>query len=456
MDWSELTPHEEVGRFYQALARRSPEVGIVEIGKSREGRDLLLVTLSRPTVFDAFEGRASGKPIILVVAQVHGDEPAGKEALMLFARDVATGDLAHLLDSVIFVLVPQLNPDGAASGAWGRRTTADGHDLNRDYLRLEHPETLSVVERAIVEWRPHVVVDAHELRAPPPVFDFYTLAPDNINGLGAPARFARDRVIPLVVRLIEAAGFSHSEYPTVTGGPALGFSSDADGARALTSYAGAHGAISILFETPRPEDARIGLERRTRIQHLALEALGRIVASESAEIVTAVEEGRAAERGARMNGRDSITLRHGPLADTGVSLSRVRPLGYAIAPHRSDLAHHLVRHGFRVERTRERHVLEVEGFRVGTIGGGPNPSDDSGAQRVSASTTRELLALAAGSFVIRTDQPGSVLLFHLLEPEDENSFASAGAFDEDAGPGRTLPVYRLLELPPRDVLEPFP
>jgi dipeptidyl-peptidase 4 len=495
--WTELTPPEDVDSFYRALDRSSDEVRLRTLGTSREGRELLLVTLARPGVEDARGAHATGKPVVLIAAQVHGDEPAGKEGLMLFARDLVHGPLNALLDDVIFVLVPQLNPDGATLGAWGTRTNGEGFDLNRDYLQLDHPEIRAIVEEVIVAWQPHVVVDAHELSGPPRVYDFYTLGPDNINGPDGPADFTRERVIPAVVEAVEGAGFTHFVYHVAADDPARGLSGDLHGARALTAYAGAHGAISILFETLRAGDARIGIERRVGIHRLALEALADFVVQNREEVVAMVADGRRemVRRGAAVSPADSIAVRvelvagrevsyrvagsgagiagsgfrgsvpagdvvelRVPLLDSAVvTLSRMRPVGYAIEAHRSDLAHHLARHGLRVERTLQPLVLDVEVFRVDSLRAEVAAPEDEQAPQLWTTAHPATLSLPAGSYLVFAAQPSSALLFHLLEPEDDNSYASTGAFEREAIRGRTLPVYRLLARPPvNGAVESFP
>jgi hypothetical protein len=161
--WTELTPHAEVVRFYNELARLSPDARLMEIGTSREGRPIQLVTLSRPAVAEPWEAHASGKPIYFIGAQVHGDEPAGKEGLMLFARELAFGSATDLLDDVVFLFIPQINPDAAEAGQRGTRANPAGYNVNRDYSRLVNPESRTMVTKVFNPWRPHVMVDAHEL-----------------------------------------------------------------------------------------------------------------------------------------------------------------------------------------------------------------------------------------------------------------------------------------------------
>lgn len=103
--------------------------------------------------------RADGlrRPLVLMVGQQHGDEPAGAEALLILARQVGQGDLAPLLGQIEVLLLPRANPDGAG---WQRRTAGNGLDINRDHL-LQTPEA-SAVAGLVHEHRPVVVVDAHK------------------------------------------------------------------------------------------------------------------------------------------------------------------------------------------------------------------------------------------------------------------------------------------------------
>ncbi len=98
---------------------------------------------------------------MLLIAGQHGDEPAGTEALLIAAQQLASGALRPLLRQVNVIVVPRANPDGAARG---RRSTANGIDMNRDHLLLRTPEARALA-RLVVDYRPMVVVDSHEFPA---------------------------------------------------------------------------------------------------------------------------------------------------------------------------------------------------------------------------------------------------------------------------------------------------
>lgn len=485
--WAELTPHEEVVRFYRELARLSPDARLKEIGESREGRPILLLTLSRPAVAEPWQAHASGKPIYFIGAQVHGNEQAGKEGLMIFARELAFGEAQDLLDDVVFVFVPQINPDAGEAGAYGSRTNPAGYNVNRDYSRLVNPESRAVVEEVLTPWRPHVTVDAHELTGAR-VYDFYALHPSNLNVPTRVRELAAGPATDAVREAIEGAGYTYFPYhlqpsdPTEI--PEVGILGAGYGVRILRSYGGARGAISLLFESRREDDARVGIEPRVLWQSLAMEGVARWMAQNPDEVIGGVEEGAEEmyRLGSRWDPADSIVIRteleahrtvdyrmpelregadgqgfeptgdtldlHIPFADSAVSiLSRVRPVGYLVEPHRGDLAEQLLRHGLQVERISDPIRMEVETFRVDSVEVASSTAEGYFQRDVWTTPVERSVELPRGAYLVRASQPMAPLVFAFLEPEDIDSFASNGEFAAEKSVGGFLPVHRLRQLP---------
>lgn len=124
-------------------------ITVTEEGRSTGGRKLLRVRLCR--------GGGKARFRVLFYAQQHGDEVAGKDALLTLIRDIAARP-ALLPEDVDLHLMPMLNPDGAEAH---RRVNGTGADLNRDHLLLAQPET-QALHRVARRIRPHLAVDGHE------------------------------------------------------------------------------------------------------------------------------------------------------------------------------------------------------------------------------------------------------------------------------------------------------
>lgn len=133
-----------------ALAKMAAHYQWHLAGHSGHGRPIgLLVATARPADLAA-------QFRILVFARQHGDETSPAAAALLWLRSNAAEPTRFRRVAVL--LVPTLNPDGAATG---RRSNGAGVDLNRDWQALSQPET-QLADALVRRWQPHLVVDLHE------------------------------------------------------------------------------------------------------------------------------------------------------------------------------------------------------------------------------------------------------------------------------------------------------
>lgn len=220
-----FTDVEAVNRYFHALAEASPRVSVEEYGRSVEGRPLVQVLIASeahrsrlPAILDANReltrpgtsaDRAreiiEGNPAVVYFSYgVHGNESSSSEAAMWTAWDLVRGadDVAGVLDDVVVVIDPVVNPDGRARyvgfyrGARGPEPNADpdtrehdepwpggrtNHyhfDLNRDWTWMSQPETrarLATWDR----WNPQIHVDFHEMSPNSTYFFFPPATPVN-------------------------------------------------------------------------------------------------------------------------------------------------------------------------------------------------------------------------------------------------------------------------------------
>lgn len=481
-DEEALSNYQEVTDFYRELAKASDATEIKSIGLSRQNRDLYLLTMTNTDYTTPLQAHQSGKPVFFIGAQIHGDEPAGKEALMEFARDLAFGDLNYMMDDVIFLFVPQMNPDGGELGEWGTRANAAGYNLNRDFPRLINPEAQAVAE-VLLDWRPHVVVDAHELMGPPRVYDFYTWHPNNPNSPDQLYDYASENLIPGIVDALEEENYDHVIYHT----PGGLFTEPEEGiyvplyGRTLNDYAEALGSISILFESLRDQDARVDIEDRARRHYLAMRAMGEHISRHGDNLVATVREAQKEMQHYQRSDSIAVEVDHAKTetisyrvaemeeeegvnpwqwdttgeilelevpvyADLEVTRARERPAAYLIKPHRKELAKELRRHDIKVERLQEATEMDAEELEVVSREIGESPYEGYIPVEVETQLNRVTQQFPEGSWLVRTDQPEAALIFKLMEPEDENSLVITGELTTEVHEGATLPIYRLFDV----------
>lgn len=240
------TPYEPLMRFWYDLDRMSDEVSIRPLTRTLLDRPFTLVTVSREPIANAQDAIRSGKTIVLIANAVHGNEPAGKEASQLIARDLVYGDLRHVLDSAIVLFVPLINPDG---GEVRRRTNEEGFDMNRDWLKLESQEIHAIVTQILNEWTPDIHVDTHHGGSAP-----YTLTWQGTLNPAADRQlreYPYATVFPAIRRALQAEGYDGFDYsgPQTRDG-VRGWGSTSVEARKHHVYTGLVNSIGMLFETP--------------------------------------------------------------------------------------------------------------------------------------------------------------------------------------------------------------
>ena len=208
-----ITWHKDAVRYFEALAAAAPErVQIVEYAQSWQDRELIYVVLSSAENMARIEEVKAGMqslrdprqtpadeaaaiienqpPVTWLSYGVHGNEISSTDAAMLTAYHLlaSRGDerVADIMADTVVVIDPMQNPDGrdrfvhhfnSSVGLrpdsdrlsaehdepWpGGRTNHYLFDMNRDWFIMTQPETRGRIA-ALQEWYPLVFVDAHEM-----------------------------------------------------------------------------------------------------------------------------------------------------------------------------------------------------------------------------------------------------------------------------------------------------
>ncbi len=192
--------------YSRALAAASPRVRVFTIGRSEEGRDIVMLAIAdekgiadlqrlkaataaladpRRTDLPAAQRLIEeARPIYYFNAGLHSDETGSTEAMLELAYRLAVSEqpmIRRIRENMVVLINPVSNPDGRdkqvewfyrflkgktdlatlprqAPPYWSKYTFVD---INRDATQLAF-ETTKAVQRMFFDWHPTVVHDLHE------------------------------------------------------------------------------------------------------------------------------------------------------------------------------------------------------------------------------------------------------------------------------------------------------
>lgn len=487
------TPFEPLMDFWYELDAVSDLVSMQPLTHTLLDREMFLVTIAEPAITTPEDAIRSGKTIVLLAPSVHGGEVSPKEAVQLVAKELVAGDLSDVLEDVIVLAIPLINPDG---GEVRRRTNEAGYDMNRDYVKLESQEIHALVTQVMNEWTPDIHVDGHHGGSPPYVITYQgTLNPAADDRLRA---YPYENVFPRIREAVETEGyraFDYSGVRTVDG--ERGWGSTSVEPRKHHVYTGLTNIIGILLETPNartlvrngsleaiPEEERYYHQVRGGV--LATSAILRTAAENRDEIraLTSGARMRAVEAGAE--GGDPVVLDYEltsrgvepvwmpdeeaegvyTLQDVPVFLrwettrTTPRPVGYLLPPAMASVVPLLQDHDIAVYRFREPATLDAEVYYATEV---RRDSYFQGhyLQSVDVDKAEESLDVVPGWFWVPTAQSRANLISYILEPETDDNLITWGWTDHVLEVGeedrQRVPMMRVMRhqrLPVAEV-QPF-
>ncbi|MCJ7679451.1 MAG: hypothetical protein MUP70_01885 [Candidatus Aminicenantes bacterium] len=199
-----LSYSHEVYTYMKALAEASPRVSLLNIGKTEEGRDMIVVVVSDESTIrdldhykkinasladprtiqneeEAAQLIAESKPIYWATGALHSGETGSPEMLMELAYRIAAGEsefIRTIRNKIIVMITPILDVDGRDKvvdvymapkkdpkanvpnrpAYWGKYVL---HDNNRDAVGIGLNLTQNIL-KTYFEFHPQVIHDLHE------------------------------------------------------------------------------------------------------------------------------------------------------------------------------------------------------------------------------------------------------------------------------------------------------
>jgi hypothetical protein len=202
---NKLARWDRIVDYLRQVAGTSNRVRFRELGKTSNGNPFVLLEISSPETLQNldryqamerklyFQGGApsepdrdeifrSGKVVLLVTCSIHATEIGASQMSLELVHRLATEtspQVRKILDNVIFLLVPSLNPDGQILVTdWFNRNLGTpyetssipylyhpyvGHDNNRDMYMFTQKESQYTARLLWSEWFPSVWLDEHQM-----------------------------------------------------------------------------------------------------------------------------------------------------------------------------------------------------------------------------------------------------------------------------------------------------
>jgi hypothetical protein len=214
-NYAETSRYDDVIQFMKAVAAASPRVHLTTYGYTFEGRALPLAVIGAKDASPEAV-KATGKTRIYVQGNIHAGEVEGKEACLEILRDIALGRHAGWFNSVVLLINPIFNADGnerisltnrgsqnGPIGGMGQRPNAQNYDLNRDFMKLDAPETRAFT-LMMSRYDPHIVVDLHTTDGSEHAYQITYAPPLHPATAASVVDVLRNGLLPAVTKAIKA------------------------------------------------------------------------------------------------------------------------------------------------------------------------------------------------------------------------------------------------------------
>ena len=502
-DFSSTSDYDDVNSFIDKLKKLSPWIRVESIASSSEGRVIPLLVIGKPLPESPESLKNDKRLVIYMQANIHAGEVEGKEATLMFARDLLSEKNPEILKDLVILICPNFNPDGNEQISTANRTHQSGPvngvgvryngmmlDLNRDGMKAESPEVRGLLTNVFNRWDPYLFIDCHTTNGSyhiePVTFTWMV----NPNGDRTLINYMSDRMMPVIHKSLadkyKVENCYYGEFASMTE-PEKGWYFDASEPRYITNYFGLRNRLAILNENYVYAD----FKSRVYGNYYLLKAMTDYAVDHKEEIKDLVNDAdrRTVLRGESPSVSDSFAVeyRAKPLADPVTvktyeaeiytdpngrrgyrrtdrrkdvtipyyidyygSKSVRFPFAYILTITDPEVIGLLRTHGIRLERLSENTTLKVERFDISELKGSARLNQGHYSNTIKGSFKSENIDFKAGSYVIRTAQPLANVAAYLLEPLSNDGLVVWNYLDRylspQWGPGFSpLPVYRVIE-----------
>jgi len=501
-EFKSTSDYKDVTAFINQLSKSSPFIKVENIAKSTEGRNVQLLIIGNPLPESPEQLEVDSRIVIYIQANIHAGEVEGKEATLMFARDLLSGKNPEILKNVVLLICPLFNPDGNEKITPLNRTYQNGPingvgvrhngqflDLNRDAMKAESPEVQGVIKNIFKRWDPSVFMDCHttdgSYHVEPVTFTWMV----NPNGDSSLISYMRSKMMPEMSKTLfetyKVENCFYGEFYDMMD-PEKGWVLDASEPRYMSNYFGVRNRLGILNENYVYAD----FKSRVYGCYYLINSLVDYSSAHKSEIKNLIKnvDAKTIARGNNPSVTDSIAIeydvRPAPdkvlvktyeaelLADIDgrktykrsdrqknviipyfidyYPVKSVRfPFAYFITINDPHIIGLLKLHGIKTEKLTTGIKTEVEQFEISEIAPVPRLNQGHYTNTIKGNFIKKTVEVPAGTIVVKMSQPLANLAAYLLEPQSNDGLVTWNFFDRYLVPQwgmdyYTYPVYRLM------------
>ncbi len=502
-DFKSTSNYKDVSLFIEKLKKSSPFIRVENIAVSADGWVIPLLVIANPLPNTPSELANDKRIVVYVQANIHGGEVEGKEAVLMFARDLLKDKNPELLRNVVLLICPFINPDGNEKISTLNRTTQNGPvngvgvryngqflDLNRDAMKAESPEVRGVIMNVFNKWDPAVYMDCHttdgSFHVEPVTFTWMV----NPNGNTSLISYMRDKMMPEMSKNLlgkyKVENCFYGEFSDMMK-PEKGWFLEGFEPRYMVNYYGIRNRLAILNENYVYADFKSRVLGCYYLIHSLMDFTS-LHKSEIKELLKAADNNTIA-RGLNPGAADSFAIKFkvGPVPekvtirtyeaemttevngrknykrsdrqqdvsipyyiDYTPSVSVKFPFAYLLTVNDKVVIDLLKIHGLKLEKLTSDSKLQAERFEISSLSGVAKLNQGHYNDTISGRYIKELIDFPANTIVIRTAQPLANVASYLLEPQSNDGLVVWNFLDRylvpQWGSGYNLfPVYKIID-----------
>ncbi|UCG28958.1 MAG: hypothetical protein JSV24_06250 [Bacteroidales bacterium] len=501
-DYESTSTYEDVRNFIAELKKASRFLRVEYIATTVEGREIPLMIIGNPLPESPDDLVGDERIVVYIQANIHAGEVEGKEATLMYTRDLLEKNDPDVLENVILLVCPILNADGNEKFSSSNRSHQNGPvngvgvrhnglllDLNRDAMKLETPEIEGVITNVFNRWDPSIILDCHTTNGSyheEPVTFTWMLNP---NGDRSLIRYMRDNMMPDIGISLRETYHIENCYYGVFIDPFdfdKGWFPYACEPRYMSNYIGVRNRLGILNENYVYADFKsrvlgcyylihsvidYAVQHREEIRALISEVDEKTIGRGMSPAVTdsfAIEyrpeptpekvtikafevevnqTGTGRRRPVKTDRKKTVTVPY--LADYHPASGVRFPFAYLLEYPDPDIIGLLRKHGIETERLGKSTTLKVNRFDIDELSSSERLNQGHYTNSVKGTFVEEEKEFPAGTIVIRTSQKLGNLIAYLLEPQSDDGLLFWNYLDRYLVPqwGRgynPYPIYKVI------------